>query len=46
MAIDVMLPDVELKAIAVAARGMEAGGVGFYPRSGFVHIDTGPVRTW
>ena len=46
MAIDVMLPDVELKAIATAARGMEAGGVGYYPRSGFVHVDTGPVRTW
>ncbi|PWC95273.1 hypothetical protein AEJ54_07260 [Azospirillum sp. Sp 7] len=46
MAIDVMLPDVELKAIATAARSMEAGGVGYYPRSGFVHIDTGPVRTW
>jgi uncharacterized protein YcbK (DUF882 family) len=29
-----------------AARAMRRGGVGWYPRSGFIHIDTGPVRTW
>ena len=29
-----------------AARGMERGGVGWYPHSGFFHIDTGPVRNW
>lgn len=46
MAIDVVLPDTELRAIAEVARGMQAGGVGYYPRSGFVHVDTGPVRTW
>ncbi len=46
MAVDVMLPDVNLKAIAEAAKGLGAGGVGYYPRSGFVHIDVGPVRTW
>ncbi|UMX50411.1 DUF882 domain-containing protein [Klebsiella pneumoniae] len=23
-----------------------AGGVGYYPRSNFAHIDTGPVRHW
>ncbi len=46
MAVDVMLPDVELKAIAEVAKGLGAGGVGYYPRSGFVHIDVGPVRTW
>ena len=22
------------------------GGVGWYPHSGFIHIDTGPVRNW
>ena len=29
-----------------AARSMQRGGVGWYPRSGFLHIDTGPVRNW
>src|SRR6266567_1951490 len=29
-----------------AARAMKKGGVGWYPRSGFLHIDTGPVRNW
>jgi Bacterial protein of unknown function (DUF882) len=25
---------------------MRRGGVGWYPRSGFIHLDTGPVRNW
>ncbi len=29
-----------------AARGMRLGGVGWYPNSGFIHIDSGPVRNW
>lgn len=29
-----------------AARSMRRGGVGWYPRSHFIHIDTGPVRNW
>jgi uncharacterized protein YcbK (DUF882 family) len=28
------------------AREMRRGGVGWYPQSGFIHIDTGPVRNW
>ena len=28
------------------AEGCDAGGVGFYGRSNFVHMDCGPVRTW
>jgi len=35
------LPD----ALAVA-RAMRRGGVGWYPHSGFIHLDTGPVRNW
>src|SRR6476620_4297122 len=30
----------------LAARAMQRGGVGWYPQSGFLHIDTGPVRNW
>jgi uncharacterized protein YcbK (DUF882 family) len=29
-----------------SARAMQRGGVGWYPYSGFIHIDTGPVRNW
>ena len=29
-----------------AARAMELGGVGWYPHSNFIHIDSGPVRNW
>ena len=29
-----------------AARAMRRGGVGWYPHSGFIHLDTGPVRNW
>lgn len=28
------------------ARGLRAGGVGYYPKSGFVHVDTGNIRAW
>jgi hypothetical protein len=29
-----------------AARAMQRGGVGWYPYSAFIHIDSGPVRNW
>jgi uncharacterized protein YcbK (DUF882 family) len=29
-----------------AARAMKRGGVGWYPRSKFIHLDSGPVRNW
>jgi uncharacterized protein YcbK (DUF882 family) len=45
-AVDVFLPDRDLRQLRTAALGMAAGGVGYYPRSGFVHLDTGPIRTW
>ena len=45
-AIDVRLPGVPLADLHQAALSLRAGGVGFYPRDQFVHIDTGRVRNW
>ena len=45
-AIDIYLPGRSVRGIHHVAVKMAAGGVGFYPQSGFVHLDTGPVRTW
>jgi uncharacterized protein YcbK (DUF882 family) len=46
MAADVRLPDRSVSALKQAARTLESGGVGFYPRLRFVHLDVGPVRWW
>lgn len=46
MAVDVFLPDRDLKSLRNAALAMKAGGVGYYPKPGFVHLDTGRVRFW
>lgn len=46
MAIDVRLPKRRLKAVRDAAVKLEQGGVGYYPRSNFVHVDVGRVRYW
>ncbi|MDH5357259.1 MAG: DUF882 domain-containing protein [Gammaproteobacteria bacterium] len=45
-AIDIRLPGRELTALRKAAINLQAGGVGFYPKSDFIHIDTGRVRHW
>lgn len=45
-AIDVRLRGFPTHNLAALARTLARGGVGFYPQSDFVHIDTGPVRTW
>jgi uncharacterized protein YcbK (DUF882 family) len=44
-ALDLRL-DSKLPVAMNAARAMQCGGVGWYPHSGFIHIDTGPVRNW
>jgi len=46
MAVDIRVPDRSLVKVQRAALSLEAGGVGFYPRSDFVHVDVGRVRRW
>jgi uncharacterized protein YcbK (DUF882 family) len=45
-AIDVRLTGVDCASLATRARAMASGGVGYYRRSDFVHLDTGACRTW
>jgi uncharacterized protein YcbK (DUF882 family) len=45
-AIDVRLEGFATSRLAAAARSVGGGGVGFYPASDFVHVDTGRVRFW
>jgi len=44
-ALDVRL-DSRVEEAMQAARAMQRGGVGWYPHSGFIHLDSGPVRNW
>lgn len=45
-AIDIRLQDKDLIYVRNAALSLNAGGVGYYPQSQFVHVDTGRVRHW
>ncbi|HNI52094.1 MAG TPA: DUF882 domain-containing protein, partial [Accumulibacter sp.] len=45
-AIDVRLPGVALEDLRDAAISLQVGGVGFYAREQFVHLDTGRIRSW
>ncbi|HZR83271.1 MAG TPA: DUF882 domain-containing protein [Candidatus Binatia bacterium] len=45
-AIDVSLPGRDLRQVRAVALAMQAGGVGYYPWDGFVHVDSGPIRRW
>jgi uncharacterized protein YcbK (DUF882 family) len=45
-AIDIRLSDRSTSALRRAATRLQRGGVGYYPSSGFVHVDVGPVRHW
>ena len=46
MAIDVRLEDRSLRDLRRVAIALKQGGVGFYPRDNFVHVDVGRVRQW
>jgi len=45
-AADINLPGTRLSYLEKSALKLRIGGVGYYPKSGFVHIDTGRVRHW
>lgn len=45
-AIDIRLPGLPLSRLREHALALAGGGVGFYPSSNFVHVDTGRVRAW
>ena len=46
MALDVRLQGVATKDLRSAALDLKGGGVGYYAKSDFVHLDTGRVRFW
>jgi len=45
-AIDIRIPGVATRKLRDIALSLQAGGVGYYPISQFVHVDVGPVRKW
>jgi uncharacterized protein YcbK (DUF882 family) len=45
-AMDIRMPGHSTKRLRDTAKKLKAGGVGYYPRSNFVHVDTGKVRSW
>lgn len=46
MAADIRIPGVSVERLGKLVRAIGAGGVGFYPSKGFIHVDVGRVRTW
>ncbi|EXJ14489.1 exported protein [Imhoffiella purpurea] len=45
-AMDIRFPDLSTRYLRDTAIELSRGGVGYYPRSNFVHVDTGAVRQW
>jgi len=45
-AIDLRVPGVDTFTLRRAALALARGGVGYYPHSDFIHVDTGRVRQW
>ena len=45
-AVDIRLPNFSLSLLRELAAELRVGGVGYYPRSNFIHLDLGPVRYW
>ncbi len=45
-AVDIRLPGIETSQLKEAGLSLRVGGVGYYEKSDFIHLDTGPFRTW
>lgn len=45
-AIDIRLPGIATTGVRDIALALSKGGVGYYPESDFIHLDTGPIRAW
>lgn len=45
-AVDFYIPKVGTMALHAWAKAQQLGGVGLYLTSGFIHMDTGPIRFW
>ncbi len=45
-AIRIRLTGVRTRKLQQAALDLGLGGVGYYPKSDFIHLDTGAVRSW
>ncbi len=45
-ALDIRVPGIPAVQLRDAALSLGAGGVGYYPKGQFVHVDTGPQRKW
>jgi uncharacterized protein YcbK (DUF882 family) len=46
LAADIMIGGVRTSKLRDSAKALKAGGVGYYPSDGFVHVDVGAVRYW
>ena len=45
-AVDIRMDELSTREIRQAGLALGMGGVGYYPRSNFVHLDTGRIRNW
>ncbi len=45
-AVDIRIPGFSTSAVRWVAASIKGGGVGYYPQSNFIHLDTGRVRYW
>ena len=45
-AIDIRLTDIKTSKLRNIAKSLRHGGVGYYAKSDFIHLDTGPIRSW